>query len=519
MKTSPIKRVLLFLACLFLMQPMFSQSTGRVVINEYMPWTSNGCGTTAEFIELLNFGPGAVDIGCYIITTGQYSITIPSNTILQPGEFYVLAGQDFIPDDCANIDSTNKGVHADLNWNACKCTNAPIPTSGDGLMTDGGTSNTPLILFDPNLIIIDAVVRSLPAEPSTVLNSSTIGVKCRMKTFDIGMMPVVYEELGMSAGRGNSFARTTDGDCGWVKDSRQSANASNNRKGDVSDITYSFSLINAFSCDSTGGKVDIHVEHSNYGAVFPMSYTVAIDINNDGLFDINDEYTTFIDSTPPSIEASGLPIGHYRITVSSVKGCYLKTFEFSIFTCTQVLPVRLDYFKHIGQKDGRHQLQWKLQGIENLQRTSLQKAKRSNEFITDKIIDGSTAGSGEKIFFTDVAADDSYKYFRLMIITKSGEIFYSPVVYAKSYFSENKIWPNPVMDNINLQLTSASLKTISYSVYNTTGKAVQKGSLLINKGQTLSTLDVERLMPGVYQLHLSSFTEDNQPISFRFVKH
>ena len=60
---------------------------GKVVINEYMSWPSNGCGVTSEFIELLNYGPGPMNIGCYIITEGDYSITIPANTILQPGAF------------------------------------------------------------------------------------------------------------------------------------------------------------------------------------------------------------------------------------------------------------------------------------------------------------------------------------------------------------------------------------------------------------------------------------------------
>src|SRR6476660_1398121 len=102
---------------------------GRVVINEYMPWTLNGCGTTAEFVELLNFGPGPVDIGCYILTDGDYSVTIPPHTILQPGQFYVLACLDVITAPCANINAT---IHSDLNWTTCGCTSAPIPTTGDG---------------------------------------------------------------------------------------------------------------------------------------------------------------------------------------------------------------------------------------------------------------------------------------------------------------------------------------------------------------------------------------------------
>jgi len=141
----PFIRTSFFLAILVLTKTSFSQTQGKVVINEYMPWTSNGCGTTSEFVELMNFGPGPVNIGCYILTTGIYSVTIPPNTIINPGQFYVLAGRDFIPNDCANIDSISTGIHANLNWNTCNCTNTAIPQNGDGMMMDGGTSNTPLV--------------------------------------------------------------------------------------------------------------------------------------------------------------------------------------------------------------------------------------------------------------------------------------------------------------------------------------------------------------------------------------
>lgn len=519
MKTVLCKRVPLFIAFLFFMQPLFSQSTGRVVINEYMPWTSNGCRTTSEFVELLNFGPGPVDIGCYILTTGIYSITIPPNTILQPGEFYVLAGQNFIPGSCANIDSSATGITANLNWNLCNCTNIPIPTTGDGMMTDGGSSNTPLVLLDTRFTVIDAVVRSLPAEPSTVITSATIPRGCVGRIFNLGQMPVAYETLGMSAGRGNSFARRLDGDCGWLKEPQQSGNASNNHDGIASDISYEFNLLNATNCNGLGGKVAINVRYSDYASIFPMTYTIALDSNKNGMLDMDDQYATLIDSTPSSIEINGLSTGHYKITVASAKGCYLKTFEFSILDCYPVLPVKLDYFNYAGRKNGFHQLQWKLHEIENLQTTIVQKAEKDKEFVTDKIIQEPAIATGSKLFSTEVSATGLYQYFRLKMITKNGEAFYSPVIAANTISQVNKIGPNPVFDKLNLQLTSASARTISYTIHNVYGETVQKGSLQVSAGQTTSSLDLALLATGVYQLQLTGLSNNGQPISFRFVKH
>ncbi len=139
MKT--LKQLLIILALwLFLPIAALSQTNkpGKVVINEYMPWPSSTCGTTGEFIELLNFGPGTVNIGCYILTDGDFSITIPANTILAPGEYYVLAAQNTLAQPCGNFDSA---VTVDLNWNTCGCTSGAIPTTGNGLMTDGATAS------------------------------------------------------------------------------------------------------------------------------------------------------------------------------------------------------------------------------------------------------------------------------------------------------------------------------------------------------------------------------------------
>jgi hypothetical protein len=515
MKTANPKSKLLVLACMFLMQTVWGQSSGRVVINEYMPWTSNGCGTTSEFIELLNFGPGPANIGCYIVTTGKYSITLPPNTILQPGDYYVLAGRDFLPNGCANVDSAATGVRADLNWNTCNCTNEPVPTTGAGLMTDGGSSNTPVVLLDPSLNVIDAVVRSLPAESSTLLHTATINGHCGSKSFNLGSMPIVYEELGMSAGRGNSFARSMDGDCGWVKDPQQTANASNNRSGDETDIRYSFTLINPTDCGSLGGRASIYVEHGDYASVFPMNYTLALDKNRNGIFDEADDYTTFIDNTPPSIEMNNLAAGHYKITVSSVKGCYLKNFEFTIISCLPLLPVQLESFKYAGKTGKVHLLEWKLQGQDRLQKLFLQKAKRDGAFTDDQNVQIQSNVNEATLYSAEVVSDD-HELFRLKMITKEGNTIYSPVISALLSSAADRIWPNPANDILHLELYSPVSKLTPYAIYNASGNMVGRGTFSLKKEHSVYTLPVAQLPTGFYHLQIRT---ENQPISFRFVKH
>ncbi len=501
----------------------FAQTQGRVVINEYMPWPSTTCGTTSEFVELMNYGPGPVNIGCYILTTGVYSVTIPANTILQPGQYYVIAGQNFIPGTCANIDSLSPaGVHASLNWNTCNCTNKPIPTTGNGLMTDGGSGNTPLVLLDPSLNVIDAVVRSLPSEAVGPIVSSSVNGNCTSQRFDLSQMTVRYEQLGMATGKQNSFARLLDGDCNWQKTPQQSGGASNDRPGNTTDISYELDMVNPTTCGETGmGSVSIYVKHSNYDVVFPMSYTIAYDVNGDRIFDFADKYTTYTDDSPPFIEIDNLPEGTYRVTVASVNGCYLKSFDFTIIPCNPaLLPVKLVSFKNAGIKNGQPNLEWVLQDVQNLQSIVLQKSADGVTFETCKIYVGEQQ-SGTKLYSLPVTGSSSFPYYRLKVQQKNGPAFYSPIVRFESgsVHGSASMWPNPATDKLYLDLPETSLQNLQYTICNTSGMVAAKGSLPGRQSgnQRLVSLPAS-LPPGIYNLQVSSI-DGGQPISFRFVKH
>lgn len=478
-----------------------------------MPWTLSGCGATSEFVELLNFGPGPINIGCYILTDGDFSVTIPPNTILQPGQFFVLSGQDVIPAPCANIDST---IHPQLNWNTCGCTSGPIPTTGDGFFTDGGSANEQVVLLDPNLNVVDAVVRSLPAESSSTITTSAIG-GCGSKIFNLDSMTINYEVLGMSAGRGNSFARKLDGDCGWVKDPQQSANATNNTSGTVSDVSYSLTIVKSMDCDSTHGSISIYVNQGTASNVFPMNYTLAFDSNNDGVFDFFDTYTYGVDSIPSSIDVNDLIQGQYRITVGSANGCFLKTFPFSILTCSGVLPVQLAYFKLLKKQNNIQTFEWLINDVENIQNITLEKSKDGSIFTPESSLQPENL-KGTRIFTQMTSIHKNFYYYRLRLLDKSGKFVYSAVISTM----ENNVltttaWPNPAKDKINISFTSAFPVKGRYSLYNAINTLMAEGFVSLSAGSSNFTLQVNNLPAGVYQFIITN-TFSQQPILVRFIK-
>ncbi|MEO7924110.1 MAG: lamin tail domain-containing protein [Chitinophagaceae bacterium] len=492
--------------------PSFSQ--GRVVINEYMPWTPSTCGVAAEFVELLNFGPGPVNIGCYILTDGDYSITIPANTILQPGEFYVISGQDITPGPCANIDST---IHPDLNWTTCNCTSTPIPTTGDGFMTDGGSANEQLVLFDANFAVIDAVARSLPVETASLITSSTNGGVCTAHTFDLDLLSISYETIGESAGRGNSFARRLDGDCGWVKDPQQSGNATNNTPGDISDVSYSFFYTRSQACPNNG-SIAVTVHASDYSNVFPMSYTLAFDTDGDGIFEITDSYTTGTVNNPNTIAIGNLVPGTYRLTVASVKGCYLHTFPFVILSCYPPLAVKLISF-NVQSKNSQFECKWSIDQSEQLSHVVIERSADGSTFSPFVTIAAPQNVNGTWNYnYHFIEYNTLMPFFRLQMHGKTGMITLSSVIDISKKFDLSRIWPNPATNHLNIQFFSSLPGNAEIAIYNISSCQVLKKKLPVQAGSSVLSIPIDQLSPGMYQLSLQSISKTEPTRWFHFVK-
>ena len=116
-----------------------------VVINEVMVNAAGACDgsctpNTGEWIELYNNCPFTANIECYIITDGDFSITLPAGTTI-PGNGYLVIG------------SLNSGVPVDVNIGTCGCTTGPVAQVG--ILTNSAEQ---LILYDNIGTIIDGIV-------------------------------------------------------------------------------------------------------------------------------------------------------------------------------------------------------------------------------------------------------------------------------------------------------------------------------------------------------------------------
>ncbi len=494
-----------------------AQSTGYIVLNEYMPWTTQNCSSSAEFVELYNFGPGPVDIGCYMVTDGDYSITIPPNTIVNAGQFFVIGGMDSIPRGCANVDySTN----VDLNWNTCNCTSGVIPSTNGGLLTDGGSADEQIVFLDPNLKVVDAVVRNLPSETSADIISSIVNGNCVSKKFNLDSLAVNYETIGESAGRGNSFARQVNGDCVWVKDPQQSGGTTNNRSTTVTgSLTSVLHLPRVNACDSNGNVSVSFTGITNYSSIFPVNYILAKDADSNNVFDLNDIYIHAIDSTSPTVDITDLTRGSYRLAIEPRGGCNYQFFSFTILPCkTTVLEPGTFHFSAT-RKDKYVQLLWTSEKMETVRRFDVEKSidgRVFNAIQSFKIESG--LPSFQKFKYFDLSPPGSKNFYRLKVIYKDDLIAYSPIenIQNNTRTAVVNMFPNPVKDILIVDVTSRTRQAIKYVLLQSDGKILMSKKAILSIGTNKISIKTTAINNGLYIVKM--YSNDGSEVVKKFYK-
>ncbi|MEO6328299.1 MAG: T9SS type A sorting domain-containing protein [Ginsengibacter sp.] len=497
-----MKKIYLLGICLFylaLLNTLKAQKTGYILLNEYMPWATNSCSTNSEFVELYNFGPGPVNIGCYIVTDAHYSITIPPNTIVNPGQYYVISGMDSIPMGCANI---NYVTQVDLNWNTCNCTSSPIPSTGDGWLTDGGAAVDPIVFFDADLNVVDAVVRKLPAEPSTPITSGSIAGACDSKVFNLDTMSINYETIGQSAGRGNSFAREIDGDCVWVKDPQQSGGTTNNTGGSASSLPAVLSVTNVNSCNNNGKVSVSFIGVSNYSGIFPVDYILAFDADSNNVFDLNDTYINGIDSISPTVDITGLAPGTYRLALAPKSGCNYQLFSFTILPCN-IHILKPNSFAFSAKRQTHYvQLSWTAAQIEGIQKFEVERSIDGTNFEKLQSINADSKIILRQPFkYYDQQFSEAEIFYRIKIIFNNNTIAYSQVEKIAGISTKPddiSIFPNPVKNVLNVKYSSKTSQNIAIQILQTDGKMISSKRAFVHPGYNTIPIATASMRNGLY---------------------
>jgi subtilisin-like proprotein convertase family protein len=176
-----------------------SKTSAQVVINELMNNPSDACDgscmpSTSEWTELMNSGNVAVDISCYIMTDGDWSVTFPQGTILQPGQLFTIG-------------SANSGItNLDLNIATCGCTSGMA--NNIGVFTN---NNEQLVLANPSGIVVHGVYWGNGQFVQTPSFTTNDLFGCGAVTVNLSIDDPAISQIVGSNSDGQSFSAQCDG--------------------------------------------------------------------------------------------------------------------------------------------------------------------------------------------------------------------------------------------------------------------------------------------------------------------
>jgi hypothetical protein len=449
-----------------------------------------------------------MNIGCYILTDGDYSVTIPPGTILQPGEFFVIAGQDILPSPCTNI---SMNVTADLNWTTCNCTSAPIPSSGGGFLSDGGSANEQVVLLSPGLQVIDAVARNLPVEVSSNITTAPMA-GCTQQTFNLDYMFIDYEIIGESAGRGNSFARKTDGACGWLKDTQQSGGGTNNTPGDQPGLNISMFITEDPNC--TGGSAHFTLLTAPVASFFPLDYILGFDADGNGVFTETDTYTSGFDYSAPSLDIPNLPYGQYAINIGPQQGCDYRNFIFIIGPCAPLNIFLKSFTGSINANETRFTTE--ISGCSELSSLELEVSQDGIHF---EWLSTMPLGTADNQIINYAVTDAPGKYFRLNMINKKRISRISPILVlsANQALQSGQLSPNPFHNNLQFSYHSSINEKLTVEIWNTAGSLVIQKQFQASKGTNMISFPTEKFVKGLYVVRVIH-TQSGESEIFKGIK-
>jgi len=122
------------------------------------------------------------------------------------------------------------------------------------------------------------------------------------------------------------------------------------------------------------------------------------------------------------------------------------------------------------------------------------------------------AGAGNSTTIRDYSheVESSYSggsYFRMTQVDFNGDSeTFDPifVTCGKKTKSEVKIYPNPAIDYVNVEITSSNEMEIGMALFNTSGQILLSQKVRLQEGSNLIRLDLSSIPPGSYHINLSN---------------
>lgn len=179
--------------------------------------------------------------------------------------------------------------------------------------------------------------------------------------------------------------------------------------------------------------------------------------------------------------------------------------DWTIASTTSPLPISLLTF--VGKKlnDTQALLSWVTATETNNKGFYLEKSNQATDFQTVAFIDGAGNSNTTKSYhFTDMNFQAS-AYYRLRQVDFNGAFSYSPIIFmANETFT---LYPNPIIDNITLNLSMKDTETAQIFLADITGKSIAQLTVTTDNASLLVSQQFQKLPKGIYLFRIHTPTK------------
>ena len=213
----------------------------------------------------------------------------------------------------------------------------------------------------------------------------------------------------------------------------------------------------------------------------------------------------FACTTCSATNISNLANGMYRLELEVTDNLGAKTKDtLQVNEAGSILPAGILYFK--GKNQGSENiLQWATVSEFNSDHFEIQRSADGRNFSAIGQVAASGMSKNTKEYkFTDDHAPEKLSYYRLMQVDQDGSIHYSTVVSVNNNKGKWVIetYPNPVVDEMQLQVTGLEMGAMNIRIINQHGQLIRNISIEKHTEELSTRINLKTLPGGIYFLEL-----------------
>jgi len=205
------------------------------------------------------------------------------------------------------------------------------------------------------------------------------------------------------------------------------------------------------------------------------------------------------------IVEQGLDNGGAASYTFDISAPLLGGIAFTALNCPPILlPVKLSSF-NAKVNNCVVNLDWTSATESDLATYEIQSSNDGAKYKTIATIPAAGTTSNQKYSFQQVNPQQGKLYYRLKMVGIDGNFEYSKTIAMKLDCSKKQVfvYPNPVRDILNINITNSQDNVTTGKLYNANGKLVYTGNMISGT----NTINMTGFAKGIYMLQLISNTE------------